>query len=44
MDNQLDYIDSKVQQNPNDIFWKYTGYYLEQVRYMHAGYQTRLKI
>jgi hypothetical protein len=25
------------------IFWEYVGYYLQQVRYMHAGYMARVK-
>lgn len=32
-----------VATNPNDPFWTYVGYYLEQVRYMHAGYMARVK-
>lgn len=32
-----------ISKNPNDIFWQYTNYYLEQVRFMHVGYLTRIK-
>jgi hypothetical protein len=27
-----------------DIFWEYVGYYLAQVKYMHAGYQARIQL
>ncbi len=32
-----------IANNPNDPFWAYAGYYLDQVRYMHAGYMARVK-
>jgi hypothetical protein len=32
-----------VKTNPDDLFWSYVGYYLEQVRYMHIGYQARIR-
>ena len=32
-----------VKAYPDDKFWTYVGYYLEQLRYMHAGYLTRIK-
>ena len=43
MKNQIDYMDEMVKEKPKDIFWQYIGYYLEQVRYMYAGYLTRIK-
>lgn len=43
LDQQIDFMDIMVATNPEDRFWKYVGYYLEQVRYMHAGYQARVK-
>ena len=36
-------MDYMVKTNPNDIFWTYTGYYLEQFRYLHVGYLARVK-
>lgn len=27
----------------SDVFWMYVGYYLAQVRFMHAGYSARIK-
>lgn len=43
IDQQLDYMDYMVGANPNDIFWTYVGYYLEQFRYLHVGYMKRIK-
>jgi hypothetical protein len=43
LDQQLDFMDQMVKNNPTDSFWIYVGYYLEQVRYMHAGYQARIR-
>jgi len=43
MDNQLEYMDAMIKSHSEDIFWQYASYYLDQVRYMHAGYQTRIK-
>jgi hypothetical protein len=43
MEQQINYMDYMVSINPNDLFWTYIGYYLAQVRYMHAGYMARLK-
>lgn len=43
MVNQIDFMDQMIKDNPNDIFWEYVGLYLEQVRYMHAGYEARLR-
>ncbi len=36
-------MEAKVSDNTNDQFWTYVGYYLEQVKYMHSGYQARLR-
>jgi hypothetical protein len=36
-------MDHMVKIRPDDLFWTYVGYYLEQARYMHAGYQARIK-
>lgn len=35
-------MDYMVKSNPSDPFWEYVGHYLQQVRYMHAGYQARI--
>jgi hypothetical protein len=43
LDQQLSFMDAMVASNPTDAFWTYVGYYLDQVRYMHAGYMARVK-
>ena len=34
-------VETKAKTDP---FWEYVGYYLTQVKYMHAGYEARIKI
>ena len=42
--NQLSFMDYMVSSKAgSDVFWEYVGYYLAQIRYMHAGYSARIK-
>lgn len=36
-------MDYMIKNNSENIFWQYVGYYLEQLRFMHAGYNARIK-
>lgn len=43
LQDQIEFMDVMVQANPDSVFWKYIGFYMAQVRYMHAGYMERVK-